>query len=215
MPAGATSIIVANTVPFPAGGGWAIVGNGEQAIKYSAITASSLTGIPATGIGALVAAVAYNSTITAAPALVGVTGILELMLKGSPIFVWVQRDDLAAQAAMVTLDGGGDGVYEHIVSDERRSEASLQQVCDAELELYSRPLVSVLYASRDTKTKSGKTVTIALASPAIAESLTIQDVGISEIGIAPTLKPKFVVTASSVRHSFDAILRMLIRKADA
>ena len=101
VPAGSTSIIVANTVPFPAGGGWAIVGNGEQAIRYSAITASSLTGIPATGIGALVAAVAYNSTITAAPALVGVTGILELMLKGSPIYVWVQRDDLAAQAAMI------------------------------------------------------------------------------------------------------------------
>jgi hypothetical protein len=215
VPAGSTEMIVANTAAFLSGGGWAIVGNGEQAIRYSGITASSLTGIPATGVGALVAAVSYNSTITAAPTLVGVTGILETMLKGSPIHVWVQRDDPAAQAYMLALDGTGDGVYEHIVSDDRRSEASLIQVCDAELALYSRPLVSVTYASRDTKTKSGKTVTFALASPAITESLTIQDVAISDLGVAPTLKPKFTVTASSVRHSFDAILQQLLRKAGA
>ena len=215
VPAGSTAIIVANTAAFVAAGGWAVVGNGEQAIRYTGITASSLTGIPASGVGALVAAVSYNSTITAAPALVGVTGILETMLKGSPIHVWVQRDDAAAQAYMQSLDGAGDGVYEHIVSDERRSEASLMQVCDAELALYSRPLVSVTYASRDTKTKSGKSVTFALASPAIAETLTIQDVAVSEIGLTPTLKPKYTVTASSVRHSFDAILQQLLRKAGA
>jgi hypothetical protein len=127
----------------------------------------------------------------------------------------VQRDDLAAQAYMLALDGTGDGVYEHIVSDERRSEASLVQLCEAELALYSRPLVSVTYATRDTKTKSGKTVTIALASPSMSETLTIQDVAISEIGIAPTLRPKFTATASSVRHSFDAILQQLLRKAGA
>jgi hypothetical protein len=215
VPAGSTSMIVANTGAFADAGGWAIVGNGEQAIRYSAKTATTLTGIPASGVGALVASVSYNSTVTASPAIVGVTGILEAMLKGSPIHVWVQRDDLAAQAYMLALDGTGDGIYEHIVSDDRRSEASLIQVCDAELALYSRPLVSVTYATRDTKTKSGKTVTIALASPAIAETLTIQDVAISEIGIRPTLKPKFTVTASSVRHSFDAILQMLLRKAGA
>jgi len=215
VPAGSTTMIVANAAAFSATGGWAVVGNGEQTIRYSGTTASTLTGIPATGVGSLVAAVAYNSTVTASPALLGVVGILELMLKDSPIYVWVQRDDLAAQAYMLSLDGTGDGIYEHIVSDERRSEASLMQVCDAELELYSRPLVSVTYASRDTKTKSGKTVTIALATPAIQETLTIQDVAVSEIGVAPTLRPKFTVTASSVRHSFDAILQQLLRKAGA
>jgi hypothetical protein len=216
VPAGSTAMIVANAAAFAdAPGGWAVVGNGEQVIRYSAKTANSLTGIPATGLGALVASVSYNSTVTASPALVGVGGILESILRGSPIHVWVQRDDLAAQAYMVSLDGTGDGIYEHIVSDERRTEASLIQVCDAELALYSRPLVTVTYASRDTKTKSGKTVAIALTTPAINESLTIQDVAISEIGIAPTLRPKYTVTASSVRHSFDAILQQLLRKAGA
>jgi len=213
--AGATAIIVANPAPFSPTGGWAVIGNGAQVIRYTGVSTTSLTGIPATGPGAIVASVAYNSTITTAPALVGVTGILAAIIRNSPIHVWVQRDDLAAQAAMIAYDGGGDGVYEHIWSDERRAEASLRQVCDAQLALYSRPLVTVTYAARDLKTKSGKTVAIALATPEIQESLTIQDVTITEIGAAPRLAPKFTVTASTVRQSFEAVLQSLIRKADA
>jgi len=214
VPAGSTAIIVANTAAFADTGGWAIVGNGEVGVRYTAKTINSLTGIPPTGPGALIASVSYNSTITAAPALLGVTGILEAVIRNAPIHVWVQRNDLAAQAYMAALDGSGDGVYEHIWSDERRTETSLIQVCDAQLALYSRPLVTVTYASRDLKTKSGKTVTIALAALGIAESLTIQDVAISELGIRG-LAPKFTVTASTVRQSFEAILQSLIRKADA
>jgi len=214
VPAGATSLILANPAPFAAGGGWAVVGNGEQVIRFTGKSASALTGIPATGPGAIVASISYNSTVTAAPALVGVTGILEAVIRNAPIHVWVQRDDLAAQAYMAALDGSGDGVYEHIWSDERRTEASLIQVCDAQLALYSRPLATVTYASRDLKTKSGKTVTIAVPTPAIHESLTIQDVTITELGIKG-LAPKFTVTASNASTSFEAVLRMLIRKADA
>jgi len=214
VPAGSTALIVANPAPFAAGGGWAVVGNGEQVIRYTGKSATALTGIPATGSGAIVASISYNSTVTANPALVGVTGLLDAVIRNAPIHVWVQRDDLAAQANMIALDGHGDGVYEHIWSDERRTEASLRQVCDAQLKLYSRPMVTVTYASRDAKTKSGKTVTITLATPAITEALTIQDVTITELGIRG-LAPKFTVTASNVSQSFEAILQMLIRKADA
>jgi hypothetical protein len=214
VPAGSTSLILANAAPFAAGGGWAVIGNGEQVIRYTGTTANSLTGIPASGPGSIVAGISYNSTVTAAPALVGVAGLVDDVIRNAPIHVWVQRDDLAAQSYMAALDGSGDGVYEHIWSDERRTEASLIQVCDAQLALYSRPLVTVVYASRDLKTKSGKTVTINLATPAINESLTIQDVAISEIGIAK-IAPKFTATASTARQSFESILQMLIRKADA
>ena len=69
---GSTTIPVANTAAFRAAGGWAIVGNGRQAIRYTGISANTLTGIPASGAGAIVATVAYNSTITQAPALLGV-----------------------------------------------------------------------------------------------------------------------------------------------
>ena len=214
VPAGSTALIIANPAPFSSTGGWAVVGNGEQVIRYAATSATALTGIPPSGPGAIVASIAYNSTVTAAPALVGVTGILEAIIRNSPIHVWVQRDDTAAQAYMATLDGGGDGVYEHIWSDERRTEASLTQVCDAQLALYSRPLVTVTYASRDLKTKSGKTVSIALTSPAITETLTIQDVAITELGIIG-LAPKFTVTAGTAHTSLESVLQMLIRKADA
>ena len=215
VPAGSTAIIVANTVPFPVAGGWAIVGNGEQAISTagSRRRAHGDSGDghrrPGGGRG-----VQLDDHGGARPGRRHRDRRDDA--KGSSIHIWVQRDDLAAQAAMMTLDGGGDGIYEHIVSDDRRSEASLMQVCDAELELYSRPLVTVTYAARDTKTKSGKTVTIAIASPAIAETLTIQDViDYRNRDDERALRPKYGVTASSVRHSFDAILRQLIRKTEA
>ncbi len=56
------------------------------------------------------------------------------------------------------------------------------QVCDAELNSTAGRSWRATHAARDTKTKSGKTVTIAIASPAIAESLTIQEVSVTEIG---------------------------------
>ena len=58
-----------------------------------------------------------------------------------------------------------------------------------------------------TKTKSGKTVTIALASP--GDRGVADDSGCLDYPSSGSrrLKPKFTVTASSVRHSFDAILQ--------
>ena len=212
--AGGTVLIVANAAAFALEGGWAVIGNGEQVIRYAGRSANSLTGIPPTGSGAIVASVSYNSTVTASPALVGVTGLTRALLRASPIHVWVQRDDLAAQAYMASLDGHGDGVYEHIVHDDRRSETSLAEICDAQLAQFSRPIATVRYACRDPKTKSGQPVAITLATPAISETLVIHEVTIAQLGVKG-LRPTFTVQASSVRQSFEAVLRMLIRKADA
>src|SRR4029077_17335692 len=90
--AGDTSIIVAGAGWAVPGGGWAIIGNGQQAIRYTGITGNMLTGIPPTGPGAITATVSYNSTITGAAALLGVTGLLRALIKGAPINLWVQRD---------------------------------------------------------------------------------------------------------------------------
>jgi len=62
---------------------------------------------------------------------------------------------------------------------------------------------------RDVKSKSGKPVAISLVSPPIDEVLTIQDITISEIDIAPGLAPRYTVTASSVRFSLEALLRSM------
>ena len=131
------------------------------------------------------------------------------MLRGSAVHIWIERNDVAAQAEQAARDGG-DGVVEYLFTDTRRGEPSLIERCDAELALFSRPIVTVVYATRDVKTKSGKTVTIDLADPLIDETLIIQDVTITEIDIALHLPPRFTVTASSVRFSLEDMLRRLV-----
>jgi hypothetical protein len=73
----------------------------------------------------------------------------------------------------------------------------------------------VRYATRDTKTRSGKPVSIDLVTPAIHEDLVIQEVEISEIDTAPALAPRFTVTASTIRYSLDHLLRQLIKTLGA
>jgi len=144
-----------------------------------------------------------------------VTGLVLALVKGAPINIWVQREDLAAQAEQAAIDLASgrvpaDGIYEGPpVVDERRNEASLAALCDAHLELFSRPIATVTYDTRDLKTKSGKPIVVNLASPPITQTLVIQDVAISEIDIAEGLAPRFHVTASTVRFSLEALLRKL------
>ena len=91
----------------------------------------------------------------------------------------------------------------------------MRALCDATLIQFSRPIVTVRYACRDLQSKSGRTVRIDLANPAIHETLTIQEVTITEIDIAPHLAPRFTVTASTARFSLDDILRRLLLAADS
>jgi len=142
-------------------------------------------------------------------------------VKGTLINLWVQRDDAAAQSDQAAIDAANgvvpaDGIYEGpVLVDERRNEASMRALCDATLIQFSRPIVTVRYACRDLQSKSGRTVRIDLANPAIHETLTIQEVTITEIDIAPHLAPRFTVTASTARFSLDDILRRLLLAADS
>jgi hypothetical protein len=210
--AGSTSILTASSGPFSTTGGWVRLSSGQVA-RYSGISGNTLTGVPAMGSGAILTTVQYGSPIVPAPALTGVSGVVLPMLKGAMVHIWVQRDDLAAQAALVAIDAAqgrvSDGVVEHTITDERRGEASLIALCDADLALFSRPLVTVAYATRDTKTKSGKPIIVNLVSPPISETLTIQSVDISEIDIAYGLAPRFSVVASNVRFSLEDLLRRM------
>jgi len=187
----------------------------------SGLFANSLTDIPTSGPGSLGATILYGAPIGPVAALTGVTGLTLPLVQNTQVNVWVQRYDLDAiseQAAVDRANGivPADGIYEGpILVDERRGEASMNALCDANLALYSRPIVTVRYACRDTKTKSGKTVRIDLDSPAIHETLTIQEVTITEIDIAVGLLPRFSVVASNVRFSLDDILRRLLTSTDA
>lgn len=214
--AGSTSMPTSGAGPFSAAGGWFLTYAGDL-VRYAGISGNTLTGIPAAGVGAILTSIIYSSPITPVPALTGVSGLTLAMQRGTPIHLWVQRDDLGAQADQIALDAAqgrvSDGVIEGPpIVDERRGEASLTALCDATLALFSRPIVTVTYATRDTKTKSGKSIVVNLTNPPISQTLTIQEVTITEIDVSPGIAPKFTVTASTVRQSLDAILRQLIAK---
>jgi hypothetical protein len=205
---GSTVLPVAASAPYRPGGGWVILGGG-QVVKHTGISGNSLTGIPASGSGAITTTVTYGSQAIPSPMLVGVTGLTRPMAKGSAVHIWIQRDDLLAQQEHAARTGG-DGIIEFLIVDQRRGVASLTARCDADLARFSRPIVTVGYATRDVKTRSGKPIQIYLPSQGINLTLTIQDVTITEIGIAPGLAPRFTVQASSVRMSLEDTLRRLI-----
>jgi len=202
---GAASMPVSGTGWARAAGGWVIVGNGQQVIRYTGIAGNAITGIPATGPGAIIAAVNYNSTLTGAPMLLGLSATTAIR-KGTAVAIWVQRDDPAAQAALAARVGGS-GIVEHLIVDERRGEQSLLALCDADLAMYGRPIVTVRYVSFDPKTRSGRPVTIAIAQPPINQTLMIQDVTIDAFAPGP---PHFTVTASSQRTSLEDLLRRMV-----
>lgn len=203
---GSTSLLTASAGPFSPNGGWVQL-PGNQVVRYTGISGNTLTGIPSSGSGAILTTVQYGDPVVAAPALLGVSGLTKALMAGARICILVQRDDLTAQQTY--------GIIEYLIVDERRAEASLMQLCDADLLRFARPIVTVLYASRDPKTKSGKTVVFNLTAPLIQETLTIQDVSITEVGMYHETLPRYTVSASSVRFSLEDILRQLAAAAEA
>jgi hypothetical protein len=213
--AGATTIPITSPGPFTAPG-YARAGN--QVIRYSTLGATTLSGIPANGPGSILSSIVFGTVITPYPCLEGVAGLALPLLQGAPVHLWVQRDDTDAQAAQAAIDAENgrvpaDGVFEGPpIVDERRGEPSLNALCDAHLALFSRPIQTVTYATRDLKTKSGQTVVVSLTDPPISATLTIQDVTITEIDIADGLAPRFLVGASTVRFSLEDILGQMATK---
>jgi hypothetical protein len=216
--AGATTVPVGTAAPFEAAGGWAVIGNGEQVIRYTGKTAQSLTGIPPIGIGAIVAGIAYNSTITAAPMLTGIPAagtlaILEDLNAGDEINLVVKREDAARQTTLAAMIKTGPGWREEWVQDRRLAIPEARARGDATLAL--RPLedVTITYTCRDLRTASGKTITVNLPAPTnLSGTYKIQTVTIGKFRPFPTQYPTFSVTASSSRFSFEDWLRQLQTK---
>ena len=203
VPAGATSLPVTSIAPYHTGGGWTLTE--QMQIRYTGISGSTLTGIPSTGLGSILTTIAYGSPITALPALMGVTGVGQAIPFGAMVYLFVQRDDLEAQAVY--------GILEYHISDGRIREDTAQRWADADLFRFARPLTTVRYATRDPKTRSGKTVSIDLPSLGLSGDYTIQNVLIDQIDRAPGIWPRFTVEASSTRFSVEDVLRRLLLKA--
>jgi hypothetical protein len=217
--AGSSSLLCASVAGFLTAGGWAQVGS--QVVRYTGISGNSLIGIPVTGPGSISATISYNSTVVAAPMLTGVptSGIGAIkypVLKGDQVNIFVQVDDLAAQAAVRAQIPGSDGVIENEIQDRRLSYTEGVARCQAQLELLAARdvdgkvgVITVNYVSRDINTHAGRPIGINLGPPInLRGTFLIQRVSITKFYI-PHLNPTYTVQASSLRFTYDELLRLI------
>ena len=212
--AGSTSLLLSGLSPaFNPGGGWAIVGNGEIVTRYTGITANSLTGIPATGVGSISSTISFGSLATAAPALLGLPAsgpgsIQDALHQGDDINLLATCDDVLAQQHLAALIGG-TGIREAYIQDRRIGYTEALARGKAELLARSQLLVEVNYTCRDPRTRSGATIVCNLPAPTtLTGRYKIQDVTISAFSATPGQPPTYTVLASSQRYSLDDLLRI-------
>lgn len=140
-------------------------------------------------------------------------GTEELPPFNSTALIFAQVDDVSAQAELrqIAAEEGDDwdeGIREFFVSDSSLTTVEQAQARgQAELDVYARELESARYGSLDPKSRSGKTVTIALTEPSISTSLKIQSVSVDHVAYSPHLSAIHHVTASSVKFTLDDLLR--------
>lgn len=216
IPAGSTSLPVADTTSFSASGGTARVGS--QTFTYTGRSAASgpgnLTGIPASGVGSLASAVAGGSTV-----LVGAGGngtlsgvpssgagsVVYAINLGDDVNILAQVDDAAAQTALAALIGG-DGIQEEYIQDRSISYTEALERGNARLSERNQIDVSLQYACRDKNSAAGRTVTSSMASPmSVSGDFKIQQVTIGDF--QQNVFPTYQVDAAPTRFSFEDLIR--------
>lgn len=219
VPAGSTTLIVAGAGAFETGGGWAVIGNGEQVIRYTGIAGGSLVGIPASGPGAIVASIAYNSTVTGAPMIVGVPAsgdgaVVWPILRGDDVNLWIPVDDPDAQAMVRSLfssaaGGSHSGLIEEVIQDRRLSITEARERGASFLDLRNEIQIRLRYTSHDVNSRAGRTVRARiLVDPyTLDETFTIQQVTIDTF--TPAINPIFHVDASTIKFTFGDLVRRL------
>ena len=209
-PAGQSYLQVTSVAGFPSAG-WLLLESGTM-IRYTALDATGpyfLGGIPATGPGAITAAIPAGSIVALVPALVGVAPVLAVTL-GDAVQLLAQVDDVPAQTALAAIEGG-DGVIEHYIQDRRLSVAGANARGLAELALFKTVETRLSYSTHDVETKSGRTVHVDLPAPTnLTGDFLIQRVTIDDVSIAANWYPKRKVQASTTRFSFEDVLARIL-----
>jgi hypothetical protein len=217
--AGSPTLPCASIAAFRPAGGWAVVGS--QALRYTGISGNALLGIPPSGPGAILATISYNQTVVAAAMLTGIPangiGVIKYpILKGDPVNLFVQVDDLNAQAAVRVQLPGSDGILEDEIQDGRLSYTEGLARCQARLDLLGAldsdgkvGVLTVSYVCRDINTVAGAMVSVNLGPPLnIRGDFRIQRVSVARFNV-PTLHPTYTAEASSLRFSAEEMLRLL------
>ncbi|HYM22527.1 MAG TPA: hypothetical protein VEU08_04950, partial [Vicinamibacterales bacterium] len=228
--AGSTTIPVASVTAFVAAlsgqtSGWAVIGNGQQFIKFTGTSGNTLTGVPASGIGAITATISYNSAITAAAQLTGIptvgpTAISVTIPAGENARPCAQVDDVNAQATLAGY-GFGDGVVEDKIDDASlTSYAAMNAAGNAFLSLFKAVDVQINpFASVDYKLVPGATVPVSIGAPTnINISALIQTVTTTRLsmpgtadsnGTIPFVYPLKTAQAGTARLTLAELLAQL------
>lgn len=212
IPAGSTTMRLTSTGPFLAAGGYALAGS--QAIRYAGKTATDITGIPASGDGALLQSISWGTPVTVPPALVGVPAagagsIVWPIAKGDPVNIVILVDDAAAQATLAAAIGG-DGIRESLLQDGRISITEATARGRALLEGHKAVIETVTHRSRDPHTRSGQVIDVALPPPTdITGSYRIQDVQISTFNPRAGIMPAYDTRSSSQQFTFEDLVRRM------
>jgi hypothetical protein len=215
---GATSIAVLNGLTFPSSGGWVQAGS-APAFRFSGRTTSTLTGIPASGVGSIQSDIGYGNACVLCPMLTGIPvsgagSIQNAIAQGDAMALRAQADDTARQAAIAALlPAGCDGVVELVLNAGDIPQAQADAIAAAELTLRSPAEGRLAWKSRDPKTVAGRQVRAALTQPnpvSIAGTFTIQRVQSAAFrmgGLFPTQSAE----ASTLQITFEQLLRRTVR----
>lgn len=204
--AGSVTIIVADASAFESGGGFAVIGNGRQVVRYTGKTSNSLTGV--TGI---TATITYNSTITQAPQLIGIPAsgdgsITDTILKGEQVNIRITVDDTAVQTELETSVGlAGAGVFEETLSDGRMAEDECRARATAYLTLKRNRATRIEWTSQDKNTREGRVIPVNLPERSAIGNYRIQTVTIQNF--QPAQFPDFIAVAADELETFEELLR--------
>lgn len=211
--AAATAVRVPDLSKFPASGWFRA---GSQVGLYTGRSGSSgegnLTGVPASGTGALLAPITAGTEIVVEPHLIGIPAsgagsLLYAVNRGDRVNIYVERNDTAAQTALAAREGG-DGIHEFPLNvPTARSLTALEEACDAELAKFATRLTQITFRTRDRKIRSGKTITVNLGGTTnLSGTFLISEVVLSEFHIAENTFPLRTVTAAPQQFTFRDLL---------
>jgi hypothetical protein len=211
--AGSTSLLTSGAGAFSSTGGWAMVANG-QAIRYTGISSNTLTGIPASGTGAILSTLNYGSSVIPAPSLIGIPSsgvgsIVYTIKKGEQVNLLIQEDDATAQGVIAALIGGtDDGVIEDYQPDGRISELEAIARATETLAIHGTVDQSLSGASLDNNMRGGRTLAINITAPTtVNTSFAIQSVTTSNFQTA--IFPTRSFNAADVNFGFTDLIRLM------
>jgi hypothetical protein len=202
--AGDTTLRVSDLSKFP-DGGWLRVGS--QVILFTARSATSgegdLTGIPASGTGAITASIPAGSTVVGEPHLTGIPAsgagaVTSTIAQGTSINLLVTADDLTSQ--------GLYGIREDFAQDRRLSYDGASDLAAARLALLKDPRITVgTLESSDPKLGAGRPLSISHGTWGLTASVVVQTVTIKPSAD----RPQPLLTAQLGSRSLDDLYAQL------